>query len=316
MAEAVVDFVWSQPHLRPHAGLVPPLAAVAAAAGGDPLGPLTLVMARQAASVYALKWLDDPYSIDLAERFAAACQRPQRQAFDPVIDWLPYSTGGFWVPNPPEEMMARFWMQYQVSRLPGQRPLLVLPTVDKPARRFLRALAAVDPVQVRSAVAVTGDSISFNVIYRDREWAWNGQELPVPLVFFCHQDPTAWPDLDPDAAPPPHASATDDELLNAELVRVLLEAAYPTSGQGRGPLLTDADALAQRLHGASGRYFDASGNRRGGSGEYVVCRLPHIEDGQVRGSATIEVWHRPLTTPPRWRQVRPPLRVTDTRWQP
>jgi hypothetical protein len=314
MAEAVIDFVWSQPELRPHGNLAQALGAVAAAAGACPLEGVAFLVAGSVPSINALKWLDDPYSIDLAERFGEVFARPEYQPNRFDIDFIPYSVGGFWTPNAQEEQKTRML----IGRLPGQRSLLVLAAVDRPARRVLRTLAAAAPREARNLVAVTGDSIGFNVIYRDREFAWNSQELPIPLVFFCHQDPIAWPKYDP-VSPPSFASATDDVLLNAELLRIVLEAAYPPTGDpgSRGPLVADADALARQMRTLHAGYFDASGNRQGGSGEYIVCRRPHIEGDRVLSSATIEVWRRPPPpavgpAPPKgWQRVRQPLIIDE-----
>lgn len=314
MAEAVVDFIWSQPDLRPDSSLAQTLGALAAAAGGSPLAASGFLVAGSVPSIYALIWLDDPYSIDLAERFSEVFTRPEYRPNRFDMDSVPYSVGGFWTPNAHEEQKARLL----IGRLSGERSVLVLPAVDKPARRVLRTLAAAAPREARNLVAVTGDSIGFNVIYRDREFAWNSQELPIPLVFFCHQDPIAWPDFEP--KPPPFASATDDELLNAELLRIVLEAAYPPTSDPttRAPLVAGAAALAQQLRAQDTDFFDPSGNRRGGSGEYVVCRRPHIVEDRVLNSATIEVWRR-LAEPAasvvplqRWQRVRHPIVIDDS----
>ena len=113
---------------------------------------------------------------------------------------------------------------------PDQRELLVLPSVDRPARRILRGLTAALPLETRNLVAVTGDSISFNTIYRDRNVAWNIQDMPVTLVIFCHQNPVQWDSCRTTPAwPDGHASGTDDLLLNADIVRVVLEAAFESS---------------------------------------------------------------------------------------
>jgi hypothetical protein len=306
MAEAVVDFVWSQPDLRPRGSLAPSLGAVAAGAGGGPMASTALLAAGHLPPVYAFRWLDDPYSIDLAERFRQVLSQPTYQPCKIEMHHLPYSVGGYLAPNP-QEALAAGLLAGTLVRRPGQRPFLVLPTVDKPVRRFLHTLVGAAPLEIRNAVAVAGDSISFNVIYRDREFAWNSQDLPVTLVLFCHQNPVAWPEFEAGGLAQPYATATDDELLNAELMRRVLRAAYQPAG-----LLADAAELARQLHAGPADFFDPSGNRRGGSGEYVVSRRPHIEDGRVLASATIDVWHRqPGPDGPRWEPVGQPLVIDD-----
>ena len=86
--------------------------------------------------------------------------------------------------------------------------------------------------------------------------------------------PSAKPD-DPGVLLPP--TATDDVLLHAFLVRLLVESAYQVDTPA-GPALTDsADVLLERLRGHRPAVFDAAGNR--GGGEFVVALLPRIEGG-------------------------------------
>src|SRR5581483_1553891 len=74
MAQAVVDFVWSQPDLAPYGNPLLALSAVPAAAV-DPwmvLGPLAAHAQESHPSAAALEWDDDPYSIDLSNQFKVA----------------------------------------------------------------------------------------------------------------------------------------------------------------------------------------------------------------------------------------------------
>src|SRR5262249_20354008 len=142
----------------------------------------------------------------------------------------------------------------------------------------------------------------------DADIAWNIRALPVPLVFFTHQNPVEWP-ADPDGAPPPadavRPSATDDVLLHRDLVKILVEAAYrlpdeagpPPPGGERAPaLIASADGLGARLRGRRPAFFDADGDRLGGRGEYVIVLRPEIRDtgggAEVRSEAYLEVWTR------------------------
>ena len=108
-----------------------------------------------------------------------------------------------------------------------------------------------------------------------------------------------------DLLPP---NGTDDVLLHAALVRRLAEAAFQPSG-----LLSNADGLADRLRDRQPGYFDPSGDRQGGRGEFVVCLRPHILDAdgpaaQVLAAATLDVWTRPgdasAADVPRWQLVK------------
>ena len=70
---------------------------------------------------------------------------------------------------------------------PGCRSLLVIPTTAPPARRVLRALTGEAPLIGKRLVAVTGDGIAFNVIYRDAAHAWPIRDLSIPLVLFTRR---------------------------------------------------------------------------------------------------------------------------------
>jgi hypothetical protein len=192
----------------------------------------------------------------------------------------------------------------------GRRRILVLPAGQRPARRVLHALASAWPEQSRNLVAVTGDSIAFDTIYRDRSFAWDIRDIPIPLVIFRHEQPLPpHPPLSPAGAERAArddekvdygaATAMDDLLLNARIVETLIEAAYPAAG--RRQLLAQADQLAANLRSAkfsdpgnahSADLFDSAGNRRSGSGEHVVCLRPHIDaaTGRVARIATLEIW--------------------------
>jgi hypothetical protein len=143
----------------------------------------------------------------------------------------------------------------------------------------LRALTGAAPLAGRNFVAIGGDSMNINTVYRDADIAWNVRTLPVPFVFFAHQNPVAWEEVrqsvkrqsaerkasdssrSTELLPP---NGTDDVLLPASLVRRLAEAAFQQS-----VLLSSADALADRLRGRQPAYFDPSGDRQGGRGEFV-----------------------------------------------
>jgi hypothetical protein len=311
MAEAVIDFVWSRPDLRP-SDPYPALSAVPYSVSGDPFGTLAWLMAgTQPANHFLVRWLDDPYSIDLTERFREVLDEPDRRARQTVIYELPYSVGGYDDPNRRERMQAGAILK-DLGNSEGQRSLLVLPAVDRPVRRLLRALTlSSNPKQMSNLVVLTGDAISFNTIYRDRDIAWNIQEMPLPLVMFCHQNPVAWREPKPGDRPAAAVSATDDVLLNADIVRVLVKSAFECEdGPDRPPrLLGRADQLAERFRSQEPPFFEANGDREGGGGETIVCLLPRFdESGRVLPNGVIEVWQRQAAEPPatglRWQRLR------------
>jgi hypothetical protein len=206
-----------------------------------------------------------------------------------------------------------------------QRPLLILTGQSGPCRRFLRGLERYSPQPARRFVVATGDGIAFNTVYRDRRVTWPIQDLPFPLVFFCHRNP-----VDREAGFAPAAgtatTGTEDVLLYEDILAALAQSAATP--------LADAGQLRDRLRGirldAEGhptlggrgtRLFDGDGGRRSGTGEHVVCLRPkvveaHLGDGeavaQVLPQATIEVWawRRTRGVGHSWQAVGPPLAVT------
>jgi hypothetical protein len=282
MAQAVVDFLGTQPDLRPSGDPWPALAAVGQAAAG-PWGAWPLLAVQSAEyppGANALVWDDDPYSIDLAAQFHQAFHRPEGpRVLMRERRSIPYSVGDFDRPNAWESLAADYLLR-DLRANPLERQVLVLPAAA-PARRVLRALSGALPLVGRYLVAVSGDSISVNTVYRDAELAWNIRALPVPLVFFTHQNPVAWDDDPasrerqvvglsggkvvedrdrPTTQPPNHPTtqppdapgspeeftlkpptATDDVLLHGELVRMLAEAAYRFPGDA-GPVPPGAEA--------------------------------------------------------------------------
>ncbi|MCI0742118.1 MAG: hypothetical protein L0Y72_24045, partial [Gemmataceae bacterium] len=279
MAEAVRDFVWSRPYLQPyHSAPTLLIGAASAGPGGLPacLPLLAIGPYVHLPQVHILEWQDDPYSLDLSAQFRATLFDPRNQPTQVTTFGVPYSVGGFG------------WLTRVQAYSPDQRELLVLPSVDRPARRILRGLTAALPLETRNLVAVTGDSISFNTIYRDRNFAWNIQDMPVTLVLFCHQNPVQWEQLPDDAElADGHASGTDDLLLNADIVRLVLEGAFQSS-----QLLSSSADLARRLRSRQLAFFQPDGNRLGGSGEHIVCLRPRIQDDRILANARIEVWTR------------------------
>ncbi|HTK78494.1 MAG TPA: hypothetical protein VL371_24760 [Gemmataceae bacterium] len=324
MAQAVVDFVWSQPDLRPYGN---PLPAIAAAAAPDPWTAISLLAAQAKTfppSAAALEWDDDPYSVDLSTQFKLAFHESQwPDVLVRLKPSIPFSVGGFDRPNTWEAAAAEMLLREQWS--PWERQLLVLPAGPAAARRVLRALTGAAPLAGRNLVAIGGDSMNINTVYRDADIAWNVRSLPVPFVFFAHQNPVAWDeeqikagsvsdgrrtgDSSPSVAnasgsdllPP---NGTDDVLLHADLLRRLAEGAFQPSG-----LMANADGLADRLRERQPAFFDPSGDRQGGRGEFVVCLRPQIIDAegpaaQVLAAATLDVWTRRDATASRWQLVK------------
>jgi hypothetical protein len=313
MAQAVVDFLWSQPDLRPIGDPLPAFAAVGEPAL-DPWGAIGLLAVHSfdcLPAATALEWDDDPYSIDLSRQFHEAFHQPDlpRMLVKDTRS-IPCSVGGFYRPNSWEAQAAEFLLD-GLRDAPLQRQVLILPASAGPARRVLRAVTGVRPLAGRSLVAVTGDSININNVYRDADIVWNSRALPIPMVFFTHQNPVAWDPVgdtgtsaaDPARLLPPNG--TDDVLLHRDLVRLLVEGAYGIGTSRARELLGNANELAARFRALQPPFFDAAGDRRGGRGEYVVVLRPQFSGGDaVLDSAALEIWTRDgSATTSAWKQI-------------
>ncbi len=316
MAGRVVNFLWGQPDLRPDR---------------DP--------------VYMVRWDDDSYSRDLIEGFWKALERlVERGQFAmnilPTPQVIDSSVGGFSRPNPWEAKVAHDLLDLrQAQQAVQHRPLLVLTGQSAPCRRFLRALVRSSPAAAQQFVVATGDAIAFNSVYRDRSVAWHVQDLPLPLVFFCHRNP-----IDPGAgfrplpgdrggvgppAGPPSgsdltaATGTEDVLLYGDIVEALAQA-QRRGGHPAASATELAAGLAElRVNGGHIDFGpqgtplfnpESFGRRRWGTGEHIVCLRPHVQGGRVLPEAIVSVWAwygRPDQPPQEgeWRPVGEPLKV-------
>jgi hypothetical protein len=303
MAEAITDFIWGRDELRP-----------------DP-GP-----------IYVSMWKDDAYSLDLTDRFFEALKNhlpsePGALENLPIPEYVDYSVGGFDQPNRWEEPVVR---QLMDTKLSGQnanqkRPLLVLPGASsQPMRRFLRGLMRTAPDEARKFVVATGDGLSFNTVYRDRDVLWPIQDLPFNLVLFCHRNPVEpgagfRPEEEVNSGNPNRgspATGTEDLLLNRDIVEAL---AFGANEEGGLP--ANGDALAHRFQEArwkegrielGGNYpllFDEKGNRSSGTGEHVVWIRPSITASRVEPRARIEVFTPNTIEGKGWQLVGNPLEV-------
>lgn len=314
MAEAVADFVVSDPTLRPGPNAWPALRMTGTAAAGPwAVTPQLADLARQP-TVFSVAWDDDPYSGDLYNKFNDALFARLTPPPDPgwtgppangprfVRDQrkpIPFSIGNFYQANAGEAAAVR----EIVRQLPptDERSLLVVPTVGAPARRLLLALAERVPAVGRRIVALNGDGISVNTILRDAEFAWPSRQIPIPLVLFTHHNPFGWDkpgDNVPDDCqlPSQHKTTTEDVLFFADMGRVIAAAAFlPPPAGTEARLVGTADRLAAGLKGLAPAVFDPRGNRLGGSGEHVVVLRPApraTTPSGIRREAVIEAYTR------------------------
>jgi hypothetical protein len=273
MARVVLEFIRDHPEVWPANDRHAVAAAACTAAAADGWAGLNLLAASELSERYVLHtlaWRDDRYSLDLAARTRKVFPEVFRLVTDDPNE-VAYSAGDYYNPNPREALVVRLFLSNNRDLQAG-RHLLALPTNAQRAQRVMRTLVRRDPVQARNLVMVTGDSISFNSIYRDRNVSWSILDMPVSLVLFAHRNPinaavgfraggAGEAELAAQAAlrvveavgfraggaveAEPHSTATDDLLLHRDILEALVQAAYSDR-----ELLADADALNDRLHGA------------------------------------------------------------------
>jgi hypothetical protein len=318
MARAVLEFVREQPSIWG-----PDPAHDAGTAGQAVQGALgclvyLAVTQLQELSLHALEWRDDQYSRDLANRFCDVFGKrfgpdftlgPDQFASE--VQPVPFSVGDLETPNPGEAIVASL-LRARFGDRPDRRKLLVLPTNAQRARRFLRTLSTAHAFRLRNLVVLTGDSISFNTVYRDREINWNLRDVPLPLVFFSHRNPVDraagfLPEGSPQPADDdsPAATGTEDLLLYRDIIEALVQTAFQQQ-----TLLANADELVPRLRRtiwwnnrvevvsdeevlarADELLFTKKGNRRSGTGEHIVWLEPKLNWAlSPQPEATITVW--------------------------
>jgi hypothetical protein len=242
---------------------------------------------------------------DTSTRFIAS---DFRLAVPPLSLRIASSVGAFDTPNPYEAAVAGDMLEHWLGN-PQPRPLVIVAGQSQPSRRFLRGLIRGAPSLSKRAdlVVATGDAISFNTVYRDREVAWNIQDLPFPLVFFCHRNPIdagagfRAGERGPDDSDNTAATGTEDVLLFGDIVEAVVQTAAPADA----PPCLHATELAERLGaarreedrigfgGAGVPLFDGAGQRCGGTGEHVVCLKPMWNEDfndRLLPRATLEVW--------------------------
>lgn len=331
MAEAVMEFLRQHPQVWLTVSADPTTVASSAAVG-DAWSGLALLAATghcQPYFLYTLAWIDDGYSKDLADRFLHVFRTTfDKGKLDPAAPnfydgKVKYGVGDYFQPNPAEVEAVEIFLSFFHNNpdYRDRRRLLVLPTGNQPARRFLRTLCRRAPLELRNLVVASGDSITLNHVYRDRDLAWNIQDMPVPFVFFSHRNPVDREAGFGAANNPAAQTGTQDLLLDRDIVESLIQAAFR-----EGRLLADANVLVERLRktqwckericnpafalpGAKSReLFDGEGNRRPGTGEHIVWLRPVIDEERRRPLATITVWSV-LSEGGRWSRFGQPLEV-------
>jgi hypothetical protein len=313
MAEVVLDFVRTHPELwfsgaddlvvpAGLAGLATPESVWSSLAG------LVEVQSATPRVLHPQVWSDERYSTDLAKRFEIVFSKmfPHGLKSNPAP--IGYGIGDFYHPNP-QEVFAVTWLLEGNPIGRDQRQLLLLPTGSDRARRYLRTLVRRAPLDIRNLVVISGDSITINTIYRDRDIAWNVLDLPLPLVLFTHRNPVSQTvGFRPAEGTrvPASTTGTDVLQLNRDILEALVLAGFRerkvsweteqvrgrlekirwqkghvigVPSDAKGPQATEGNAL-----------FDTLGNRKDRTGEHVIWLQPTIEGNAPRPKATISVW--------------------------
>lgn len=241
---------------------------------------------REKTHVIALQVDDDPFSVDLANRFLAQA----RAQLDAVVvsspegadTWrLTTATGSFDDPSVEEWQLARALVRKMTAR-PEAPWALVLPMGTAAYRRltfalhqsFHDALNADAARLAKSHLAVlSGDSLGYYSFQEAQLNQLMPDESPAPVIFFSHVNPT-------DASVP--AAAPRDipgQALNREVARALL-AVLPALGNE-----PTAAALAQALAAyapadSNGPLFH-DGERSEGGGAIVAIPRPETQSFEL-----------------------------------
>ena len=278
LTASVCDFIWGSDVLRPTCG-----------------------------ECYIPYWEDDRYSEDLREAFKDTVKI--RSSLYPILT----SVGTFDRPNREESQWASQLMDDLTKQPDSCRPLLVLSGQLQPSRRFLRALARLDPNVIPRLVATTGDAVSFNTIYRDRNVAWPIQDFPCDLILFAHRNPVAGDagfqrvarGAEQGMGSGPGSTGTEDVLLYADMIEALTFTAFHDK-----KLVADADEMREQLRQMRWNRHDEqvcldqqqpllfaeNGDRAPGTGECIIWLQPKQSRGVVLPEGALRVYHHARET--------------------
>lgn len=281
MARATLDFLWSQPLLKPRPGLI-----------------------------CFLSWKDDPFTQDLAYQFRDLLWERYSDVFLNIE--IPHSIGPLHEPNGGERYAVRKLLE-ELQRVPAEKPvLLVMPGGPVPVRRVLRDIFRSAPAEATRLIVTVGDAIDFNTIVRDRALSWNIQDVPCPLVMFCHRHPMCgrtdpqWKEARQKPERLKGLSSTQDLLLYADIGDTLVRALFSENG-----LTAPSGTLAQRLlqvRDGQGRMVfqneqpsalqqpeSLPGNRRYEAPQFLVLLQPVRQAGQVLPWADLYLFEHDTT---------------------
>ena len=309
MTEAVFDFVPNHPEIWQD-NFITPEGITSLLATTNPIASTGLTSSfvyGHRYAMYTVTWKDDKFSEDLGNKFGDVFREhyPDNKRNTLSLNEIPQNIGDYYTLTKMDIYAQRLVFDTHLQKHDNTRKYLVLPTGSQRASRFLRTTVNMAPQMIENMVVLSGDSISFNSIYRDRIREWNILDLPVPLVFFCHRNPVDEASgfrVQPTNEKPWATSGTQDLLLYRDIFDAVLQACFR-----KNQLIADADTLDKTLqsarwhrervtlngHGVA--LFDANRNRQKGTGEHVVLMKPLRDGLTLLARSNISVWYRDQT---------------------
>jgi len=219
-----------------------------------------------------------------------------RMNIPPIPQIIDSSIGVRYTTNRFEKDALRFLLLDIQLKPPQVQPLMLLGSQSLQARRFLKDLALTDLKLAQSLVVVTGDTLSLNTVYRDREISWPVSEIPSKVIFFSHANPISsqagfvpiddWAKTDNLVK----ASSTEELIFSSQILEGLLPSLFKDSGVDLASELRKLTWNGSRVTVGKGvPLFDSTGNRNPGTGEFLGVLKP-LGDALDRSSAKIEIW--------------------------
>ncbi len=161
---------------------------------------------------------------------------------------------------------------------------------------------------------LTGDSIGFDSLFRDRVTSWNVQDLPASLLSFAHRDPvdvTSGFRPVPSGDDPTAATGTHDVLLYRDILEGVLLAcsdgkAFARSGDEFHNRVADLRWFRSHVTNdpQNRQLFAADGDRHVRTGERIVWLKPLFDGSRVLPQAELTVWWIPRDEGSDWRVSR------------
>jgi hypothetical protein len=307
MSDAIIRLLWSNPDLKPDSDPVHIVLWEDDSYARDFVATFWASLNKQtvADGLAAYGWVCSTVLAQQNTNFAFLLAPPLQMLgkkassfsmnMHPIPQIVDSSIGVRYAANRFEKEALRFLL-LDIKLKPEQtQPLMVVGSQALQARRFLRELSLSDPKLAQKMVVVTGDTLSLNTVYRDREVAWPVSELPSKVVFFSHANPVSreagfrpindWADTGHLA----EATSTEELIFSSQILEGLLPGLFIDTGDLSlylKKLTWDGDRVTVEK-GTS--LFDAAGNRNAGTGEFIGVLKPFL-DPSDRTSAKLEIW--------------------------